>query len=308
MNEREMRRIQAGREELAERIAGVVRDDGFQEPLDGLRLNRGSQPTARVHGVSRTSLCIIAQGAKEVYLGAGHYRYDTDHYLLATVELPVTGKVVEATPERPYLSLRLELDAALVGSVMVEAGVSVPRGPGDARAIVVSALDAGLLDAALRFVRLIDTPDEARVLAPLIKREIVFRLLMGEQGHRLRHLPMLGGNSHVIARAVERLRADFDRPLKIESIARELGMSSSGFHHHFKAITDMSPLQYQKQLRLQEARRLMFGENLDAASAGFRVGYDDPSHFSRDYKRHFGQSPIKDVAQLRQSATAAAEA
>jgi len=131
---------------------------------------------------------------------------------------------------------------------------------------------------------------------------------MGEQGARLRHLPMLGGNSHVIARAVERLRQDFDRPLRIDSIAKDLGMSSSGFHHHFKAITDMSPHQYQKQLRLQEARRLMFGEHLDAASAGFKVGYDDPSHFSRDYKRHFGQSPIKDVDQLRQSATAAADA
>jgi len=142
----------------------------------------------------------------------------------------------------------------------------LPFGP---RAVVVSPLDAGLLDATLRLVRLVDAPDEAHILAPLIKREIVFRLLIGEQGARLRHLPMLGGNSHVIARAVERLRNDFDRPLKIDSIAKELGMSSSGFHHHFKAITDMSPLQYQKQLRLQEARRLMFGENLDAAGADF---------------------------------------
>ncbi|MGO8670324.1 MAG: AraC family transcriptional regulator N-terminal domain-containing protein [Capsulimonadaceae bacterium] len=214
----------------------------------------------------------------------------------------------EYAQECPYLSLRLDLDPAVVGSVMVEAGVGVPRSPGDARAMVVSALDVELLDATLRLVRLIDTPGDARVLAPLVTRGIVFRLLMGEQGARLRHLPMLGGNSHVIARAVERLRKDFDRPLSIESIARDLGMSSSGFHHHFKAITDMSPLQYQKQIRLQEARRIMFGENVDAASAGFRVGYEDPSHFSRDYKRHFGQSPIKDVAQLRESASVAAEA
>ena len=308
MNERDLARIDASRAELAERIGTVVREDGFREPMEGLRLNRGSQPTARVHGVSKPALCVIAQGAKEVYLGDGVYHYDPGRYLLATVELPVTGRVVEATPDRPYLSLRLDLDPGVVGSVMVEAGINVPRGPGDARAIVVSALDADLLDAVLRLVRLIETPDAARVLAPLAKREIVFRLLMGEQGARLRHLPMLGGNSHVIARAVERLRKDFDQPLRIESIARDLGMSSSGFHHHFKAITDMSPLQYQKQLRLQEARRLMFGENLDAAGAGFRVGYDDPSHFSRDYKRHFGQSPIRDVAQLRQSATVGGEA
>jgi len=308
MNEYDNQRLQISRKELAERIAGAVHEDGFTEPMNGLRLNKGLQPTLRVHGVSKPALCIIAQGAKEIYLGDGRYLYNSENYLLATVELPVTGRIIEATPERPYLSLRLDLDPSVVGSVMVEAGVSVPRSPSDARAIVVSRLDADLLDAVLRLVRLVDAPDEARILAPLIKREIVFRLLMGEQGHRLRHLPMLGGNSHVIARAVERLRNDFDRPLKIDSIAKELGMSSSGFHHHFKAITDMSPLQYQKQLRLQEARRLMFGENLDAANAGFRVGYDDPSHFSRDYKRHFGQSPIKDVAQLRQSASAAAEA
>jgi AraC-like DNA-binding protein len=137
------------------------------------------------------------------------------------------------------------------------------------------------------------------VLVPLVKREIVFRLLLGEQGNRLRHFPLLGGHAHPIAQAVERLRRDFDRPLRIESIARELGMSPSGFHTHFKAITDMSPLQFQKQLRLHEARRLMLGENLDATSAGFRVGYNDVSHFSRDYKKHFGDAPVRDVERLR---------
>jgi len=307
MNEMDTQRIRQNREELADRIARVIDIDGSVDVMDGLRCNRGSQPTARVHGVSRPSLCVIAQGAKDVYLGESRYRYDAGHYLLATVELPITGQVVEASPEVPYLSLRIDLEAAVVGSVMVEAGVPAPRSPADARAMTVSALDVDLLDAVLRLVRLVDKPSEARVLAPLVKREIVFRLLMGEQGQRLRHLPMLGGNSHVIAQAIERLRKDFARPLRIDSIARDLGMSSSGFHHHFKAITDMSPLQYQKQLRLQEARRLMFGDHLDAAGAGFKVGYEDPSHFSRDYKRQFGLSPIKDVEQLRQSAIAAAE-
>ena len=307
MNEHDVKRIADNREELAERIARGIQGDGYVEPMEGLRLNRGSQPTALVHGVSKPSLCVIAQGAKEIYLGDGRYQYDSGHYLLATVELPVTGRVIEASAERPYLSLRIDLDPAVVGSVMIEAGLPAPRTPGDARALTVSALDVELLDSVLRFVRLIEKPAEARVIAPLIKREMVFRLLMGEQGQRLRHLPMLGGNSHVIAQAVERLRKDFDRPLRIDSIARDLGMSSSGFHHHFKAVTDMSPLQYQKQLRLQEARRLMFGENLDAASAGFKVGYEDPSHFSRDYKRHFGQSPIKDVDQLRHAVTVGAD-
>jgi AraC-like DNA-binding protein len=299
MNERADHGNGANREELAERVARANREDGIAEPIPGLHLNRVSQASERLHSVSTPSFCVIAQGSKEVSLGERCYRYDTEHYLLTTVELPITSCVVDASRDRPYLSVRVDLDPALVGSVMVEAGLPAPRGQSDAKAMVVSALDADLLDATLRLVRLIDSPAEARVLAPLVKREIVFRLLIGEQGHRLRHLPLLGGHSHRIAQAVERLRKDFDQPLRIERIARELGMSSSGFHDHFKAITDLSPLQFQKQLRLREARRLMLGEHLDAASAGFRVGYNDASHFSRDYKRHFGNAPARDAERLR---------
>jgi len=289
------------RSELAARIGELVREDGVLEPLPGLFLTRNSQPTERVHGVSKPSFCVIAQGGKEIYAGVSRYSYDAEHYLLSTVELPVTGRVVQASKAVPYLALRLELEPALVGSVMVEGGIPHPRSQDNAKAIVVSALDADLLDATVRLMRLITIPAEARVLIPLVKREIVFRLLIGEQGNRLRHLAMLGGNSGSIAKAVELLRKDFDRPLRIEEIARQLGMSSSGFHHHFKAITDMSPLQFQKQLRLQEARRLMLGESLDAASAGFRVGYYDASHFSRDYKKQFGIPPARDVGRLREA-------
>lgn len=304
VSDREGRRDAFNREELAERIAGALPEDGIAEPLEGIRLTRASKPTERVHGVSKPSFCVIAQGAKEVYRGDRRYRYDPERYLLATIDLPVTGRVVEASVDRPYLALRLELDPALVGSVMVESGLSFPRGSGDRRAIVVSPLDSGLLDAAARLARLIDAPAEAGALMPLVKREIVFRLLTGEQGSRLRNLPALGSHSDRVAQAVDRLRQGFDRPLRIESLARELGMSPSGFHHHFKAVTDMSPLQYQKGLRLQEARRLMLGDRLDAASAGYRVGYDDPSHFSRDYKRYFGNSPMRDVERLRTMAMA----
>jgi AraC-like DNA-binding protein len=299
LHEPAARRSRANREELVQRVAHANRGDGIVEPLPGLHLNRVSQASERLHSVSMPSFCVVAQGSKEIYLGESCYRYDTEHYLLTTVELPIASCVVEASRERPYLSVRVDLDPALVGSVMVEAGLPAPRSQTDAKAVVVSALDADLLDATLRLVRLIDSPTESRVLAPLVKREIVFRLLLGEQGNRLRHLPLLGGHSHRIAQAVERLRKDFDRPLRIESIARELGMSTSGFHDHFKAITDMSPLQFQKQLRLREARRLMLGEHLDATSAGFRVGYNDASYFSRDYKKYFGTSPARDVERLR---------
>jgi transcriptional regulator GlxA family with amidase domain len=166
----------------------------------------------------------------------------------------------------------------------------------------VSPLDAELLDATVRLLRLLDSPAEERILRPLVTREIVYRLLQGEQGNRLRHLALLGGQTDRIAEAVERLRRDFDQPLRIESLARELSMSVSGFHHHFKAVTAMSPLQFQKQLRLQEARRILLGEKADAASAGYRVGYEDASQFSRDYKRLFGHPPIRDVERLREAA------
>ncbi len=216
-----------------------------------------------------------------------------------TAELPYIGRVVEASSHRPYLSLRLNLNPALVGSVMVEVGIPAPRGQGTAKAMVVSTHDADLLDATVRLVRLNRRSPQARVLMPLVKREIVFRLLLGEQGHRLQHLSLLGSHAHPIAQAVERLRKDYDQPLRIGRVARELGMSVSGFHDHFKAITDMSPLQFQKQVRLHEARRLMLGEHQDATSASLRVGYCEASHFSRDYKKHFGNSPVRDIEYLR---------
>lgn len=292
------RRAAVHRDELAGRIARTLGEDGTVEALPGLHLFRSSNPTEPLHCVSKPSLCVIAQGSKVVQLGESRHRYDPAHYLLATVELPIVAQVLDASAEKPYLSLCLDLEPSLVGSVIVEAG-HLSQNRGDVRAIHASPLDADLLDAVVRLVRLLGAPAEARVLRPLVTREIVYRLLKGEQGNRLRHMALLGGSTDRIAEAVERLRREFDQPLRIESLAREMGMSVSGFHHHFKAVTAMSPLQFQKQLRLQEARRLLLGENLDAASAGYRVGYDDASQFSREYKRHFGQPPMRDVERLR---------
>jgi AraC-like DNA-binding protein len=290
-------------EELVERIARAVPADGTVEPLPGLHLNRVSAPTEPLHSATRPSFCVIAQGSKEILLGESRYRYDPAHYLIATIELPAVSRIVEASPERPYLSLRFDLDPTLVGSVMVETGHAAPTGT-DARAIDVSPLEPSLLDAAVRLVRLVESPTDARVLRPLVAREIVYRLLMGAQGSRLRHLALLGGQTDRVVRAVERLRHEFDQPLRIDAVAHDLGMSVSGFHHHFKAVTAMSPLQFQKQVRLQEARRLLLGEDLDAASVAARVGYNDASHFTREYKSLFGVSPIRDVARLRETAGA----
>jgi len=244
-------------------------------------------------------VCVIAQGSKEVLLGESRYRYDPLHYLLTTIELPSVSQVVEASKERPYLSLRLELPPTLVSSVLLEAGYTQPRKQADARAIDVSLLDGNLLDVAVRLVRLLDAPAEVPVLLPLITREIIYRLLIGEQGDRLRHLAVLEGYTSAIARAVALLRQDFDQPLHIEDLAHELGMSVSGLHHHFKTVTAMSPMQFQKRLRLQQARRLMLSEDLDATSAAYRVGYQDASLFNRDYKSLFGVPPMRDVQRLR---------
>ncbi|MBW4474229.1 MAG: AraC family transcriptional regulator [Stenomitos rutilans HA7619-LM2] len=299
---REAGRAQANRDELTERISQAMHQDGTIESLKGVHFNRISSPSEACHSVSTPAFCVIAQGSKEVLLGSDRYQYDPMHYLLATAELPVISQILDASSAQPYLSLRLDLDPTLVGSVMVEAGYPSAQKGANVKAIDVSPLDANLLDAVVRLVRLLDSPTEAPVLAPLIKREIIYRLLTGAQGHRLRQIAVLSGYTHHIARAVDRLRQDFNQPLRIEDIARELGMSVSGFHHHFKSVTAMSPLQFQKQLRLQEARRLMLGQNLDATTAAYQVGYDDASHFNREYKRLFGAPPMRDVERLREAA------
>ncbi len=302
--ERKARILQAYREELVERIGGSISFDGSVQPLQGLHLYRHSVPLERVYSVVDPSVCVVAQGSKEFLLGESHYHYDPFHYLLSTVDLPTIGQVLEASKERPFLSLRLSLDPGIVTSVMLEAGYAPSRKLTEVRAIDVSVVDANLLEATVRLTRLLDSPAEAPILLPLIMREMVYRLLMGEQGVRLRHLATLGEGSSPIARAVERLRQDFDRPLRVEQLAHELGMSVSGFHQHFKAITALSPLQFQKRLRLQEARRLMLSEDLDAASVAFRVGYQDASHFNREYKSLFGVPPIRDVQRLKDTSLA----
>lgn len=306
-SELDAQRMEVSRAELVERIARAVPEDGNVEPLQGLYLFRRSFALEPGYVTIKPSLCVIAQGSKELLIGDSRYRYDPFHYLLATIELPSISRVVDASADQPYLALRLELPSALVGSVMVETGYAVQPRNADARAIDVSPLDANLLDAVVRLIRLLESPDDIRILMPLIMREIIYRLLMGDQGRRLHHLAVLGGYTPDIAKAVQRIRQNFEQPLDIEQLAGELGMSVSGFHHHFKAVTAMSPLQFQKRLRLQEARRLMLGEDLDATSAANRVGYNDASHFNREYKSVFGVPPMRDVQQLRQNAGAVSE-
>lgn len=306
--ERDTQRLQASREELVERITFVLREDGVHQPLPGLHLARLSAPLEKLHSVLEPSLCVIAQGSKIVFIGENRYQYDPFRYLLTTLELPRVSQVAEASREKPYLSLRLELDPNLVSSVMIEAGQVIHADSAHVEATTVSHLDPDLLDSVVRLVRLVDSPAEARMLIPLIKREVIFRLLIGDQGGRLSHLTISGGYTSNIAKAVEQLRQNFDQSVRIEDLAQELGMSVSSFHQHFKSVTAMSPLQFQKRLRLQEARRLMLSERLDATSAAYQVGYNDAAHFNREYKSLFGDAPIRDIQRLRgETLEAAAE-
>ncbi|GAB4240774.1 MAG: AraC family transcriptional regulator [Acidobacteriota bacterium] len=292
--------------ELIDHLQRLLPGDGHAEPVVGLHLFRVSSPTDLRHGVLEPALCVIAQGAKELTLSGRRYRYDPYHYLIVTLGLPVTTRVVEASPERPYLSLRFDLAPELVGSVLVQSGYRLQERSSPVAALDVSPLETGLLESVVRYVRLARDPEEARVLAPLVRREIVFRLLQGAQGDRLQHVAVLHGKRHRISRAIARMRREFDRPLRVEDLAREAGMSLSAFYQHFRAVTGMTPLQFQKRLRLYTARERMILQDLDAATAAFEVGYESPSHFSREYKRLFGASPARDVQRLRRTLLGAA--
>ena len=297
--------LDAALDELAHLIAGAVaRGQALGDfdahirmgPLWALRANR---PTAPSHAIYTPMLCVMAQGAKQITLGAQALVYNRGRFLLNSVALPASGQVIEATPHCPCLWIMLELDAATIASVIVESGLMIPAGGAPLPAMETPAIGADLLGAVVRWARLLEAPDDAKFLAPLLMREIVYRLLQTDQAPRLRQIAAGGGQTQRVLSAIEWVRCNFDKPLKLEELARQSGMSLSALHHHFKDVTGLSPLQFGKQMRLQEAKRLMLRGDLDAAGAGGRVGYDDPSHFSRDYRRFFGAPPRRHIAGLK---------
>jgi len=269
--------------------------------IPGLSLFRATAPTEPLHCLYEPALAIVVQGRKQAMLGDAVYLYGQSQYLVVSLDLPVVGQVIEASPEVPYLSMRMDLEPAQISALLLE--IEYPAAAqGCSRGIAVSHLCDPLEAAIVRLMSLLDTPQDIAVLAPLIQREILYRLLMGERGGQLRQIACVGSHSQRIAKAVGWLKNNFARPLSIEALASEVNMSISALHHHFKTVTAISPLQFQKQLRLQEARRLMLVEALDAASAGNRVGYESPSQFTREYHRLFGAPPQRDITRLRQRA------
>lgn len=279
------------------------RTGDFTTAIGHLTFHRQSSVTESLFHAARPSVAIIAQGAKDVTLGSETFHYSRMHYLLTSVDLPVQVRVVEASEDQPHLCVVLDIDiadvAALLDSESGATGTAQQKILPATRGISVSDVSPELLDAMLRLVRLLDKPGEIAALAPLIRRELTYRLLNGPVGARLRHMALASSQSHQVAQAIDWIKHHYAQPLRIEHLAGMANMSMSSLHHHFKAITAMTPMQYQKLLRLQEARRLMLVEQIDAGTAGYRVGYASESQFSREYSRQFGRAPMRDVGQVR---------
>ena len=287
------------RNALANRIARWT-VDGNRAPsaIPTLSLHRRETPSEPISYIHEPSICLIAQGAKRVLLGEEIYLYDANHFLITSVGLPVAAQVIEASRERPYLGLKLSLDHQAIAELMMDSSLPPPRTKQANRAMAVGEVSLPLLNAFLRLIDLLDQPEEIPILAPLIEREIYYRLLVSDQGLRLRQIVEAGSQSQQIARAIEWLKENFTRQLRVDELAAYASMSTSSLHHHFRSLTAMSPLQFQKWLRLQEARRLMLTEHEDAATAALRVGYESPSQFSREYSRLFGAPPLRDIRSL----------
>lgn len=272
--------------------------------VPGLSLFRREEPTAPSSGMYEPSVCMVAQGAKRVILGDDTYVYDAQHYLITSVHLPTVVQILEASREKPYLGLMLALDPRELSQLMADSDLPAPRTQQSSRGMATGRVTLPLLTAFQRLIDLLEEPADIPILAPIIQREIIYRLLVGDQGVRLRQIASAGSQSHQIARAIDWLKNNYAQPLRIDDLAAQARMSSSTFHHHFRSMTALSPLQYQKRLRLQEARRLMLAERLDAANAAFQVGYESPSQFSREYNRLFGAPPLRDITNLRKTAAA----
>ncbi|MGK5060843.1 AraC family transcriptional regulator N-terminal domain-containing protein [Janthinobacterium sp. LB3P112] len=285
-------------------IRHAPRTGDYATAIGNLTFHRQSSVTESLFHAARPSVALIAQGAKDVTLGSETFHYSRMQYLLTSVDLPVQVRVVEASVDKPHLCVVLGIDIADVAALLDSESAS---GGGTAqqkilpatRGISVSDVSPELLDAMLRLVRLLDKPQEIAALAPLIRRELTYRLLNGPVDARLRHMALASSQSHQVGQAIDWIKHHYAQPLRIEHLAGMANMSMSSLHHHFKAITAMTPMQYQKLLRLQEARRLMLVEQIDAGTAGYRVGYASESQFSREYSRQFGRAPMRDVGQVR---------
>lgn len=287
--------------ELSEIIERYAQKDGVHPTaIPSLFFIRVSKSAGQSHGVYKPSFCMVVQGAKEVWLAQERFRYSSADYLVASVHLPVTSQVTEATPKVPYLGFKLEFTSSQILELLHDTEFRMDPKQNPKRAMFVSQIESSLLDSVIRLARLLDSPKDIPVLAPLFTKEILYRVLQGQNGIILEQLVMEGSSTHQINVAIEQVMNNYASPLRIEELAEIANMSISSLHRHFKEITAMSPLQFQKQIRLQEARRLLLTESVDASEVAYRVGYESASQFSREYSRMFGYPPKADMKRLKE--------
>jgi AraC-like DNA-binding protein len=292
---------------LADIIARHAPGDGiYDTAIPGVSLLRASAPTMPMPVLYEPTLCLVAQGRKQAVLGTATYVYDAAKYLVASVNLPVTGSVIEASDARPYLCLRLDLDTAELSELSLRHPVKEDSSDLPSAGISLGETTPELLDAAARLAGLLDQPADIEAISPLVTREILYRLLTGPGNRAVRQMAQANSRLNQIVKAIAWLRAHYTEACRIDDVADIAGMSRSSFHANFKAVTALSPLEFRTQLRMQEARRLMVAEGMEAATAGFQVGYESPSQFSRDYVRIFGMPPARDASRLRETADSAA--
>lgn len=294
--------------ELARKIAlHIGPAESLATDIPGLSLHRRTRPTAPCSATYTPGVIVIAQGRKQAELGGSTFVYDPSRYLLTAVDLPVLSRVVDASEDAPCLAMTLKLQMPVVRELLNREEIRISAPPSDRPAMGAAETTVEFLDACCRLVDLLDRREDIPFLSGLIEREIVYRILRGSQGARLRAIATLGDQSHRTAKAIAWILANYAKPLRIEQLAGISGMGVSTFHHHFRVLTSMSPLQYQKQIRLQTARTRMLVDGLDAAGAAFEVGYESPSQFNREYSRFFGQPPRRDVRALRSPGAAPME-
>ena len=285
------------RKELANKIAFFIGSgERLSTDVPGLLLSRRTAPTAPTY---EPSLAVVAQGRKQPDLGGTTFIFDESRYLLTSLDLPVICNVIEASEEVPYLCFVLKLEMPVVRELLTREEIQTPALPPQSPAMATGETTAELLESCCRLVDLLETPQDIPFLSGLIQHEIIYRILRGPEGARLRAIATLGDQSHRTAKAIAWVRTNYAQPLRVEDLAKIAGMGVSTLHHHFRALTAMSPLQYQKQLRLQAARERMLMDGLDAASAAFEVGYESATQFNREYRRFFGQPPMRDIRTLR---------
>jgi AraC-like DNA-binding protein len=296
------------RNELARKIAFFVgSSEKLVTKIPGLLLTRRTAPTAPVSATYEPSLAVVAQGRKRAILGDTTFVFDESRYLLTSLDLPVICNVFEASERVPYLCFFLKLEMPVVRELLSRDEMHPPDAQSDSPAMATGDTTAELLDPCCRLIDLLHTPQDIPFLSGLIQREIIYRILRGPEGARLRAIATLGDQSHRTSKAIAWIRTNYNKTLMLEDLAQIAGMGVSTLHHHFRALTSMSPLQYQKQLRLQTARGRMLADGVDAASAAFEVGYESASQFNREYSRYFGQPPMRDIRTLRSPGAPAVE-